>query len=89
MPREVFDRARPAGSVGRCSVAGIGVAWRDKGPQVFDPTTALTRNARSIPGQLIAAPYTLSTIIVMSSLRSETMTDRYSSQSGCSPAAMR
>jgi hypothetical protein len=39
--------------------------------------------------QRILAPYTVSTVIVISTLRSDTMTDRYSSQSGCSPAAKR
>jgi hypothetical protein len=39
--------------------------------------------------QRILAPYTWSTVIVMSTLRSDTITDRYSSQSGCSPAARR
>jgi hypothetical protein len=40
-------------------------------------------------GQRILAPYTWSMVIVISTLRSATMTDRYSSQSGCSPAARR
>lgn len=40
-------------------------------------------------GQRIFSPYTRSTAKVISTLRSDTMTDRYSSQSGCSPAADR
>ena len=40
-------------------------------------------------GQRILAPYTFSTFMAISTLRSDTMTDRYSSQSGCSPAAAR
>lgn len=40
-------------------------------------------------GQPIVWPYTWSTVIFISTLRSETMTARYSSQSGCSPAALR
>ncbi len=39
--------------------------------------------------QPMSAPYTLSTVIVMSTRRSDTMAERYSSQSGCSPAASR
>ena len=41
------------------------------------------------PFQRTLAPYTWVTVIVMSTLRSDTITDRYSSQSGCSPAARR
>ena len=40
-------------------------------------------------GQRTLAPYTWSTVIFTSTLRSETMAARYSSQSGCSPAALR
>ena len=39
--------------------------------------------------QPIRRPYTFSTVIIISTLRSDTMTDRYSSQSGCSPEAWR
>lgn len=39
--------------------------------------------------QRIFSPYTRSTAKVISTLRSDTITDRYSSQSGCSPAAAR
>ncbi len=39
--------------------------------------------------QRIFSPYTRSTARVISTLRSATITDRYSSQSGCSPAAAR
>lgn len=35
------------------------------------------------------APYTFSTVMVISTRRSDTMTARYPSQSGCSPAAAR
>ncbi len=45
---------------------------------------------RAIPdGQRIFSPYTRSTVNAISTLRSDTMTARYSSQSGCSPAALR
>ena len=39
--------------------------------------------------QPMSAPYTLSTVIAMSTRRSATIAERYSSQSGCSPAASR
>lgn len=39
--------------------------------------------------QVSSVPYTFSTVIVISTRRSSTITRRYSSQSGCSPAAAR
>ena len=45
---------------------------------------------RAIPdSQRIFSPYTRSTVNAISTLRSDTITARYSSQSGCSPAALR
>ena len=54
------------------------------------PATPGGPRRRAIPdSQRIFSPYTRSTVIAISTLRSDTITARYSSQSGCSPAALR
>jgi hypothetical protein len=53
------------------------------------PSASPPASISGLYGQRSAAPYTCSTVMVISTRRSLTMTDRYSSQSGCSPAAVR
>lgn len=70
-------------------------ATRDTRPSAVESTVTTVRRTTAYTPPLagrrqpIAAPYTWSTVRVMRTRRSETITERYSSQSGCSPAAAR
>ena len=72
--------ARP-GEPAMCSASGPTGADRCRQPRGASAEQSLTVSE--------SFPYTRSTVIAISTLRSDTITARYSSQSGCSPAALR